>query len=553
MRPIVALTLACLMAVSASCRRRDTRTLASPPIPLSGTIAVDGLSAPVRIVRDRWGVPHVYATSRDDLFVAQGFVQAQDRLFQMDLWRRSARGRLSEVLGANFIERDAMTRRVQYHGDLEADWAAYGADAKAIAGAFVRGINAVVAIAREQPTEEFVLAGWRAEPWSPVDVLNRTDAFLDSREAIDQVPQKGFSDVVAEAIRRVGAPPVFSGFAAPFPVRLRASAPATETVRLKADTTYETSDRELVAPEAYVSNSPSSVEIDGATLRVAEAVGRFDAPSRRYLIHLSAPGWNVIGATAPWRPGVAIGHNDRLAWGAAPMTAHTQDVFEQPIDRSTTRVVKDVIVVKGRPEPFEFNIELTPRGVVVASDRARGMTYTLQWIGFEPGTAPELAALAMDVAHDREAFEAAGARWKAPPRRFVAADADGRTVPARPKTVPALSEAAARPSRMVFAHVLGVTDAARRRFQIGPLSRPADDRPFRAAFDTRSWDASRSINAPGQSESAVSPHYSDLALPWEKGEMVPLVFSDRAVEENAAATLTLVPATSRSGAVSQRR
>jgi penicillin amidase len=99
----------------------------------TGTIAVAGLSAPVRIVRDRWGVPHIFAESRDDLFAAQGFVQAQDRLFQMDLWRRSAQGRLSEVLGANFIERDAMTRRLQYHGDLDADWASYGEDAKLVA------------------------------------------------------------------------------------------------------------------------------------------------------------------------------------------------------------------------------------------------------------------------------------------------------------------------------------------------------------------------------------------------------------------------------------
>src|SRR3989449_7518579 len=105
---------------------------------VSGTTEVPGLSAPVRVVRDRWGVPHIYAQSRDDLFFAQGFVQAQDRLFQMDLWRRSAQGSLSEVHGANFIERDAMTRRFQYRGDVEGEWASYGPDTKTIATAFVR-------------------------------------------------------------------------------------------------------------------------------------------------------------------------------------------------------------------------------------------------------------------------------------------------------------------------------------------------------------------------------------------------------------------------------
>ena len=101
------------------------------------------------------------AATRDDLFFAQGFVQAEDRLFQMDLWRRSVQGRLAEVLGANFVSRDAMTRRIQYRGSLDDEWASYGPETKAIASAFVRGINAWVAIARERPPEEFVLAGWQ--------------------------------------------------------------------------------------------------------------------------------------------------------------------------------------------------------------------------------------------------------------------------------------------------------------------------------------------------------------------------------------------------------
>ena len=114
--------------------------------PVSGTLDLEGLAAPVRVVRDTWGVAHIYASNQDDLFFAQGFVQAEDRLFQMDLWRRAAQGRLSEVLGANFVSRDAMTRRLQYRGDLEDDWASYGPETKAIASAFVRGINAWVAV-----------------------------------------------------------------------------------------------------------------------------------------------------------------------------------------------------------------------------------------------------------------------------------------------------------------------------------------------------------------------------------------------------------------------
>src|SRR5215470_6125863 len=155
MRRSVLLLALALGSGAAACRG------SSPPQPivaqLSGTAVVPGLSAPVRVVRDTWGVAHVYAQSQDDLFFAQGFVQAEDRLFQMDLWRRSAQGRLAQVLGANFIERDAMTRRLQYQGEPAADWASYGADARPIADAFVRGINAWVAIAREKPPELFRL------------------------------------------------------------------------------------------------------------------------------------------------------------------------------------------------------------------------------------------------------------------------------------------------------------------------------------------------------------------------------------------------------------
>src|SRR5262245_30100291 len=196
-RSVLPLALA-LVWCAAGCRGK----LPAPPLvaEVSGTAVLPGLSAPVKVVRDTWGVPHIYAQTRDDLFAAQGFVQAQDRLFQMDLWRRSAQGRLAQVLRPNFIERDAMTRRIQYHGDLDAEWASYGPDMKANATAFVRGINAWVGLARERLPEEFVAAGWTPEFWTPIDLLNRTDAWLESGDAIDEVRRTGKSEVVADAL-----------------------------------------------------------------------------------------------------------------------------------------------------------------------------------------------------------------------------------------------------------------------------------------------------------------------------------------------------------------
>src|SRR4051812_26436804 len=237
--------LAVVLGAAAGCDRG--RHPPAPPLvaQVEGTLQVSGLTAPVRIVRDTWGVPHIRAENQDDLFFAQGFVQAQDRLFQMDLWRRSVQGRLSEVLGPNFVERDAMTRRIQYRGDLAAEWDSYGAGTKAIATAFVRAVNAWAARARERPPEEFVLAGYKPETWAAEDLLNRTDAFVASGDALDEIFRArlaavlgaaeldallpsarrtavppgldlaAVSPVVADAIRRVGTPPFFVGLAGP--------------------------------------------------------------------------------------------------------------------------------------------------------------------------------------------------------------------------------------------------------------------------------------------------------------------------------------------------
>jgi penicillin amidase len=679
---------------------------------VSGSVAVAGLTAPVRIVRDTWGVPHIYAQSDDDLFFAQGFVQAQDRLFQMDLWRRSAQGRLSEVLGPNFIERDAMTRRIQYRGDPDAEWASYGPDAKTIATAFVRGVNAWVALARERPPEEFVLAGWTPDLWSPVDLLNRTDAFTASGDAIDEIVRARLAatvgaararlllpreraidipaglditavpDLVADAIRRVGTLPFFVGLAAPVP---------DGTVRLKPDTTYREGgvvsrgvqlqpDLGGVVPSGVQLQPdlggvvPSGVQLQpdlggvvpsGVRLQPdRDPTRRFDHPSLRYFIHLNAPGWNVIGATAPWRPGVAVGHNDRIAWTAEPFDADTQDVYVEKLNPSNPHQVEDGgrwvdvetrtdwITVRGRKTPVDFVRETTRHGVIVASDRERHFAFAVRWSGSEPGAGAELAAPALDRATSWPAFRSALARWKMPARRMTYADADGergfqvaalvpfrrgwngaiptpgwtaatewtgwRTlddlphalnpstalgagraqVPgARPRidarAVPShaiatqmiLDAIRLHPDRadallkrlaavtsspdaltsqqavivdalaealrdrllppggpVLFAHLLGVTDAARRRFNVTARARAgAAAEPFAITFSPTDWDRSMAISAPGQSGSPESAHFADLVKLWSDGEYFPLAFSERAVRAHTDAMLTLTP------------
>jgi penicillin amidase len=435
-------TVACGRQASAPGPPRGT----TAPLPqVSGTLVIDnaGVTQPVRIVRDRWGVPHIYAQNEPDLFFAQGFVQAQDRLFQMDLWRRSVQGRLSEVLGLNFVERDAATRRVQYRGGLAAEWASYGPDVKSIAEAFVRGVNAWVAVAREHVPEEFTLAGWQPELWSPQDLLNRTDAFVASGAELDvfrsrlvaavgarradalfpaatpyRIPSgvdlNSVNYVVGDAIRRVGTAPFFLGLASPVSVPAPAAAAGSN---------------------AWAVNGARSVT--AAPLLANDPHRAFAHPSLRYLVHLNAPGWNVVGAASPWLPGVVIGHNDRVAWGMTAFPADTADVYIERVNPSDphqvehrgrwveTTVVRDPIHIKGQAEPFPFEREYTPNGVVVASDRDRHLEFAVRWSGSEAGAAGELAALALDRARSSADLRASLARWKLPAVEVVYADVDG--------------------------------------------------------------------------------------------------------------------------------
>ena len=134
---------------------------------IEGEIRAPGLDSAVEVRRDRWGVPHIYAKTVHDLFFAQGFVAAQDRLWQIDMWRRIGEGRVAEVLGSQFLERDRFARMLKYRGDMEAEWTSYAPDTKLIATAFVEGLNAYVAQVKDQPPIEYDLIGFRPSTFRP--------------------------------------------------------------------------------------------------------------------------------------------------------------------------------------------------------------------------------------------------------------------------------------------------------------------------------------------------------------------------------------------------
>src|SRR5579883_2848872 len=172
------------------------RGWAAPP---SQTLSLSGLRQPVEIVKDHWGISHIYAQDEHDLFFAQGYNVARDRLFQLEMWRRQATGTVAEILGPAELDRDIGARLFQFRGDLDRELRWYHPDGPAIVRAFVAGINAYIARTRRDPgllTPEFQMLGIRPQPWKPADVVSRFNGLLGNvRQELN----------VALAVRAIGA------------------------------------------------------------------------------------------------------------------------------------------------------------------------------------------------------------------------------------------------------------------------------------------------------------------------------------------------------------
>ncbi len=169
---------------------------------ISGHASVPGLGQPVRVLRDRWGVAHIYAQNQHDLFFAQGYVAAQDRLFQMEMWKRAGQGRLSEILGPSALKRDVDARLLKYRGNMQTEYASYSPQARDILAAFTEGINSYVRSLTAHGGKglpiEFKIAGFAPDAWHPQDCLNRMAAFSMTGNAITELEH-------AQALTELGA------------------------------------------------------------------------------------------------------------------------------------------------------------------------------------------------------------------------------------------------------------------------------------------------------------------------------------------------------------
>lgn len=438
------------------------------------TLRLPGLRAPVEVLRDAWGVNHVYAASEHDLFWAQGWLAARDRGFQLELWRRQATGTMAEAFGAREVARDAGARLFRYRGDMARELAHYHPRGAAIVGAFVDGINAWVDQAARDSTlvpVELRLLGLVPGRWTPEVVISRHQGLLGNvteelaygrfvarhgaallAKAQWFHPGPGEPDLALDPA--IDAAALARDILAPYeawraPVRFlpgdvrtaaarngdAADAARRLTAQAEADAGLRWADRRDVGSNNWVV-SPRLTQ-SGRALMANDPHRAQAAPSLRYFVHLVAPGWDVLGGGEPTIPGVSIGHNRHGAWGLTIFGTDGEDLYAyetHPTDPTRyrfrgawerMRTVRDTVRVRGERAPRVVTLRYTRHGPVVHEDSAGRRAWAVRAAWLEPGGAPYLASLRMDQATTWEEFRQACAYGNIPGENMVWADVQG--------------------------------------------------------------------------------------------------------------------------------
>ena len=419
---------------------------------IEGELTLPGLKREVTVVRDGWGIAHIYAANTDDLFFAQGFVAAQDRLWQMEMWRRAKEGTLAEVLGARALPRDRIARLLRYRGPInESEWESYHPEGKRIMTAFAAGVNAFIAQGESELPVEFQLTGIRPAPWTAQTPLLREITFGDAPAEL-RLARDVARFGAAEADRRNATSPRDP---LAVPAGLDPALIADEVIASTASgggmprpqvlpqyRAMFTDTNSMVPPSGIDEPGSNNWVVSGRLSKTGRPIVANDphrevaVPALRYLVHLSAPGWNVIGAGEAAVPGVAIGHNDRIAWGLTIVGTDQHDVFVEELNPANhglvkwkgkwepLRIVRDTIRVKDAP-PEIVTLRFSRHGPIFHEDSVRHRAYALRSALHEPGTAPYLGALRVNQAANCRVFLEAVMFWKAPSENMICGDVEG--------------------------------------------------------------------------------------------------------------------------------
>ena len=419
---------------------------------LDGRQQVQGLHEQVEIVRDGAGIPHIYAAGPDDLFFAQGYVTAQDRLWQMEMNRRTAEGRLSEVFGPISLDADRLFRKMGLARAAALEEAALSPEVRRLLQAYCDGVNAYVASRNGVLPIEYTLLAVGFEPWKPVDSLawaklmawqlsgNWSSELLRAALVGKLGPLKAAAlmpSVPPGIVPQVDSEVDYSGLGASL---LRLSDRVGGHLRPASDG--------LGSNNWVVAGSRSTT---GKPLLANDPHLGLQMPSIWYEVHLVGGVYDVAGLSLPGTPGVIIGHNQRIAWGATNVGADVQDLFVErrnPDNPSQflfegrweeARVVRETIGVRGWPQPLQLDVPYTRHGPVLNADEPDEQPLALRWTGLGATTLAE-SVLRLNAAQEWQEFRAALERFAVPSQNFVYADTDGHIGYQLPGLIPRRSK-----------------------------------------------------------------------------------------------------------------
>ncbi len=432
-------------------------------------LTTPGLNETVEIIRDSNGVNHIYAKTEHDLFFAQGYAAAKDRLFQFEIWRRQATGTVAEILGPREVKRDIGTRLFKFRGDLKKEFNHYHPHGEEIINAFTEGVNAYIAQTEKDSTLlpfEFRLLGIKPRRWTPDVVISRHQGLLgnlpDEVRIGRAITTVGVELVKKASVFEPGEPTLdidkkikkevlmdsvielYDAYRKPMrfmPEDLLSHANPDrkqfETLSLEDEEDLKTilaNEKQNIGSNNWIVSGKRSES--GSPLLANDPHRAIAAPSLRYMVHLSGPGWNVVGGGEPTIPGISIGHNEEGAWGLTVFAIDGEDLYSYDLnpanqnqykykgDWEEFKSIKDTIHVKGGADVYVEH-KFTHHGPVTFIDTKNNVAFAVRCAWMEPGGAPYLASLRIDQAKTWDEFRDGCSYSHIPGENMIWADKKG--------------------------------------------------------------------------------------------------------------------------------
>jgi penicillin amidase len=437
------------------------RSAASAALPvLDGDLHLAGLSAPVIVRRDAHGVPHIEAATEDDLFVAQGYVTSQDRLWQMDLFRRNANGELAEIVGPSMVRHDRMQRVLQIRNTARRIYASISPSDRARLDDYARGVNLFITQHQATLPPEFRLLGYRPQPWSGVDsvsigltMVQMLDTHWDSKLSRETIAARLNNPKLEADLYPVGSwrdhPPtgVLTTPSQPHPKPAKVADDDDED-RSQASTTPAAREDTLALRALLGLHTCSGCEPGSNNWVIAgrhTASGKpllsndmhlgLSEPEIWYMADLKALGFHAAGVTLPGMPCVIAGHNEHVAWGFTALYADVQDLYIEKLDGkghyegndekwNPLTIDHEIIKVRGGKDVL-LDVQLTDHGPLlnpIFTNEKRPIA--LKWTLYDPSL-NSLPLYQLNVASNWKEFSAALATWSWPTQNVVYSDDQG--------------------------------------------------------------------------------------------------------------------------------